>query len=94
MAQISGLPVTMIASVQPGSVTVNSYYNNPSSIWDGFPSSFSCTLDLIATPTSQEPNFLFDGNDLVDGMWLLQPNGNAFLITVELLVQMILIVLY
>jgi hypothetical protein len=81
MPQISGLPVTMIASVQPGSVTVNSYYNNPSSVWNGFPSSFNCTLNLIATPTSQEPNFTFDANDLADGMWLLQPNGNAFLIT-------------
>ena len=81
MAQIPLLPITMIASVRPGSVVVDSYYNNPSSIWDNYPYSFNCILDIIATPTSQEPNFIFDANDLEAGMWLLQPNGNAFLIT-------------
>ncbi len=81
MAQIPLLPITMVASVRAGSVVVDTYYDNPSSIWNNYPYSFSCILDIIATPNSQEPNFLFDANDLEEGMWLLQQNGNAFLIT-------------
>ena len=53
----------MVASVRAGSVVVDTYYDNPSSIWNNYPYSFSCILDIIATPNSQEPNFLFDANE-------------------------------
>ena len=81
MAQIPELPITMIASVRPGSVIVSNLYENISSVWDNYPSSFYCILDIIPTPTSQEPNFNINGNDLKVGMWILQPNGNAYMIT-------------
>jgi len=81
MAQIPELPITMIASVRPGSVIVSSLYENNASVWDNYPSSFDCILDIIPTPTSQEPNFNINGNDLRVGMFILQPNGNAYLIT-------------
>jgi hypothetical protein len=81
MPQIPTLPITMVAKIRQGSVIVDNYYDNPTSVWHNFPYTFTCILDIIATPHSQEPNFSFNANDLMDGMWILQPNGNAFLIT-------------
>ena len=81
MAQIPRLPVTMVASVRNGSVSVSRNYNNPASAYDGFPYEFDCILDIIPLSTSEIPNYEFNGNDIEVGMWILQQSGLAFEIT-------------
>ena len=48
MAQIPLLPVTMIASIRSGSITINRFYNNSSSLYNGYGYEFACILDIIA----------------------------------------------
>ncbi len=81
MAQIPRLPVTMIASVRSGSITVSRNYNNQSSAYDGFPYEFDCILDIIPLSTSELPDYEFTANDIEVGMWILQQSGLAFEIT-------------
>ena len=78
MAQLPVLPISIIVNVRTGSVNVTETYSNSSSVWNGYPMVFSCTLDCIPTPKSQETSFNYNANDLEVGMWILQPNGNAF----------------
>jgi hypothetical protein len=82
MAQIPGLPITMIASVRGGTVNITRNYNNSSSVYNNYPYEFSCTLDITPLSTSEDTKlnsqFQFDAYDLNVGMWLLQPNGWSY----------------
>ena len=78
MAQIPNLPVSMVASVRSGSVNVTRNYNNPSSIYDGYPYEFSCTLDITPLSHSMDPNYQFDANNIEVGMWIQQQSGLTF----------------
>ena len=79
MANLPGLPISMLASVQTGSVSVSRSYNNASSIYNGYPYFFSCTLTIIPL-TNSDPaeGYEFNSGDIVPGMWLLQQSGMAF----------------
>ena len=54
MARLETLPVTIIGSIKPGSVSINSHYNNVDSIYNGYGYTFSCTLEIIPTVTSDD----------------------------------------
>ena len=66
MAQIPGLPITMIASVRGGTVNITRNYNNSSSVYNNYPYEFSCTLDITPLSTSEDTKlnsqFQFDAD--------------------------------
>jgi hypothetical protein len=45
MANIPSLPITIVAKIVPGSLTTDTTYNNTTSMYDGYPYTFSVTLD-------------------------------------------------
>ena len=75
---IPRLPVSMIASVNSGSITVVRNYNNPGDPYDGYPYEFEVNLSVTTLSNSQPPNYQFDAYDIVRGMWLLQSTGLAY----------------
>lgn len=78
MSGIPNLPVTILASIRGGSVTVSRYFTNPSSPYNGYPYEFDVTIDILTLSNSEGPNFEFNANDLVPGMWLLQQSGLTY----------------
>ena len=78
MAQIPSLPITMLASIRSGSTSVNTTYNNPSSIYDGYPYTFDCKFDITPLSNSQPPNYQYNAYDIVPGMWILQQTGLCY----------------
>jgi hypothetical protein len=88
MANIPSLPVTIVGKIKPGTSFVSSFYNNPSSTYNGFPYVFSVTLEIIATNNSDDriiPNpYSYDTNFIKEGMWLGQTNGFSYkIVSVE-----------
>lgn len=79
MAYIPHLPVTIVGKVVGGSVITNTYYTNPSSLYDGYPYTYNVTLELVPVLNSDDritPNaYTYDTNHIEVGMWLGQPNG-------------------
>lgn len=82
MANIPFLPVTIVAKVVGGSVSTNSFYTNPSSLYDGYPYTYNLTLELVPVLNSDDrilPNaYTYDANNIQVGMWIGQPNGLAY----------------
>lgn len=82
MANIPSLPITIVAKIVPGSLAINTTYNNTSSMYDGYPYTFTATLEIVPAVNSDDritPNaFNFDAYHVTEGMWLGQTNGSAF----------------
>jgi hypothetical protein len=79
MANIPKLPITIVGKIKNGTITYNSTYSNPTSIYDGYPYTFNVTLELVAPTNSDDtltPNqYTYDANNIEVGMWFGQPNG-------------------
>ena len=82
MAQLQNLPITIVASVTPGSVNVDSNYVNTSSIYNGRPYTWTVTLNIITTSNSDNlitPDpYQFNAYNIYPGMWLGQTNGFSY----------------
>jgi hypothetical protein len=82
MANLQYLPITLVGSIQNGSVSSNTFYNNAGSIYDGYGYTFNATLNILLTFNSDDrttptPN-VYDANQIVPGMWFGQGNGLAY----------------
>jgi len=82
MANLQYLPITLVGSIQNGSVSLNTFYNNADSIYNGYGYTFNATLDILLTFNSDDrttptPN-VYDANQIVPGMWFGQGNGLAY----------------
>jgi len=82
MANIPSLPITIVAKIVPGSLTTDTTYNNTTSMYDGYPYTFSVTLEVVPAINSDDrisPNsFNYDAYHITEGMWLGQTNGSAY----------------
>ena len=82
MANIPSLPITVVARIVPGSLTIDTTYNNPSSVYDGYPYTFSATLEIVPAVNSDDrisPNsFNYDAYHITEGMWMGQTNGSSY----------------
>jgi len=47
MANIPSLPITIVAKIVPGSLTTDTTYNNTTSMYDGYPYTFSVKLEVV-----------------------------------------------
>ena len=85
MAQLILPPLSIVAEVRNDSISINAYYTNPASVWDGYPYKFGVILDITTvTNSSQDTSpvpFEYNGVDINVGMWLGLPNGTAYKIT-------------
>jgi hypothetical protein len=81
-ANLPFLPITMPASIVNGSISVTRTYTNESSIYNGYPYEFEVDVDIIPEALSDnrtEPNpYVYDGFDIVPGMWFGQTTGLAY----------------
>ncbi len=82
MANIPSLPITVVARIVPGSLTIDTTYNNPGSMYDGYPYTFSATLEIVPAVNSDDriaPNsFNYDAYHVTEGMWMGQTNGSSY----------------
>jgi hypothetical protein len=81
MASLILPPITLPASINFGSTTVVSTYNNISSPWNGSPFTFQCHLTINIQETSSYdsvPPLYYNASDIEVGMWLGLPNGNCY----------------
>lgn len=82
MANIPSLPITIVAKIVPGSLAVDTTYNNPSSAYNGYPYTFTATLEVIPAVNSDDriiPNpYNFDAYHITEGMWIGQTNGSSY----------------
>ena len=82
MANLSTLPITLVARIKSGTVATDTTYTNPSSIYNGYGYTFTATLEVISTITSDDritPNaYTYDANQVVAGMWFGQSNGFSY----------------
>ena len=82
MAQIPSLPVTIPGFIVGGSASVDTLYNNPSSIYNGYPYIFECRISLIPESTSDNSitpiPFLYTADNISVGMWYALPNGYCY----------------
>ena len=85
MAYIPKLPVTIVGKIVGGSVSVNTTYNNVSSLYNGYPYTYNVTLELVPVLNSDDritPDpYTYDTNQIEVGMWVGQPNGLMYQIT-------------
>jgi hypothetical protein len=82
MANIPSLPITIVTRIVPGSLSTDTTYNNTTSMYDGYPYTFSVTLEVVPAVNSDDrisPNpFNYDAYHITEGMWLGQTNGSAY----------------
>lgn len=82
MAQIPSLPVTIPGSIVPGTLSVDSVYNNVSSIYNEYPYIFECQISLLLESTSDNTitplPYLYGANNITVGMWFGLPNGYCY----------------
>ena len=82
MANIPYLPITIPAKIVGGSTIVDTTYDNPSSIYNGYPYTYSVRLELVPTVNSDDritPYPYSNGAyEIVEGMWIAQPNGLVY----------------
>jgi hypothetical protein len=82
MARLDSLPITLVASIKPGSITVNTFYNNTGSTYHGYGYTFNCTLIVNTTLTSDDritPNpYAYDAYHVYEGMWIGQTTGASY----------------
>jgi hypothetical protein len=78
-------PKTILASVDFGSTTVSRTYNNPSSIWNGYPYEFTVDITIIPQFTSDDLStpdaYQYNAYNVSVGDWLGQQNGLCYLVT-------------
>jgi hypothetical protein len=82
MANLSTLPITIVARVQYNSISIDSTYTNPSSVYNGYGYTYAATLLLETTLNSDDrisPNpFIYDAYHVTEGMWFGQNNGYTY----------------
>ena len=82
MANLSTLPITLVARIKTGTVATDTTYTNLSSIYDGYGYTFTVTLEVIPTLNSDDritPNaYTYDANQVLPGMWFGQSNGFSY----------------
>jgi hypothetical protein len=82
MANLQLLPVTLVGSIQNGSVYTNSFYNNTGSTYNGYGYTFRVIINVENATNSDDritPNpYVYDANQIIPGMWFGQSNGLAY----------------
>ena len=82
MAQIPSLPITIPGSIVSGTLLVDTRYNNPSSIYNGYPYIFECQISLIPESTSDDQitplPYIYGADNISVGMWFGLPNGYSY----------------
>ena len=71
MARLLNAPICVPTVILSGQVTVVATYDNPSSIWNGYPTKYSVDVVAVAQTNSDEnvPNQQYTLADIYVGMW-------------------------
>ena len=81
MPNLVRTPLTIVAKVVFGTISVQAYYDNPSSFWNGHGYRYTVGLEIIPQFTSDYESgdmVQYDGRDLTAGMWVGFPGGTTF----------------